>query len=399
MITVPTSPEEAYRKFDALAAQHIEGLRKLTKSIQDARSERNTEAIKESLKVPRKPTFPLRPPCASPSPSVALPQEYDDALERYIPVLMGQARIYWDMGNYSQVEVLFRQAGEFCSEHDTWKLNVGHMFFMQAKYREVRTQGLRAQGGDPLLTPRPAQAIHYYEPLVNRHLQNDNIIDVTAIVLANLCVSYIMTSQNERVRCRPPAAQSPPPPAPLTTGLPRHRRRSSCARSRTRSVASRQTSPTGRCSTSASSTSSSARSIAARATLSLAWTASSSLSSPSNASSPPTPGARTGGGPPIGRFLPLTPALCCCEGRPRFYAKRCLLSMGETLAKNMIMISDESFARILDFLDQADRVGKDIRTVIDTGSEEAKVDPAKHNVSFEARQIKRLYLRLRSNAE
>lgn len=51
MITVPTSPEEAYRKFDALAAQHIEGLRKLTKSIQDARSERNTEAIKESLKV------------------------------------------------------------------------------------------------------------------------------------------------------------------------------------------------------------------------------------------------------------------------------------------------------------------------------------------------------------
>lgn len=73
--------------------------------------------------------------------------------------------------------------------------------------------------------------------------------------------------------------------------------------------------------------------------------------------------------------------------------------MGETLAKNMIMITDESFARILDFLDSADRVGKDIRTVIDTGSEEAKVDPEKHNVSFEARQIKRLYLRLRSNAE
>jgi hypothetical protein len=28
---------------------------------------------------------------------------YDDALERYIPVLMGMARIYWDRENYPQV--------------------------------------------------------------------------------------------------------------------------------------------------------------------------------------------------------------------------------------------------------------------------------------------------------
>mmetsp|Transcript_13037 Transcript_13037/g.41206 ORF Transcript_13037/g.41206 Transcript_13037/m.41206 type:complete len:94 (-) Transcript_13037:419-700(-) len=39
------------------------------------------------------------------------------------------------------------------------------------------------------------EAIRYYEPIVKKNA--DNILNVTAIVLANLCVSYIMTSQNE----------------------------------------------------------------------------------------------------------------------------------------------------------------------------------------------------------
>lgn len=83
-----------------------------------------------------------------------------------------QAKAYWDKGNYAQVEKIFRQSAEFCSEHETWKLNVAHVFFMQDnKYRD---------------------AIKYYEPFVRR--QMDDLLNITAIVLANLCVSYIMTS-------------------------------------------------------------------------------------------------------------------------------------------------------------------------------------------------------------
>lgn len=33
--------------------------------------------------------------------------------------------------NHAQVEKLFRQSAEFCSEHEVWKLNVAHVFFMQ----------------------------------------------------------------------------------------------------------------------------------------------------------------------------------------------------------------------------------------------------------------------------
>ena len=46
---------------------------------------------------------------------------------------MSQARIYWDRENYPMVEKLFFQSAEFCSEHEVWKLNVAHVFFMQVR--------------------------------------------------------------------------------------------------------------------------------------------------------------------------------------------------------------------------------------------------------------------------
>ena len=101
--------------------------------------------------------------------------EYEDTLEKYIPVLMAQAKIYWNLENYPMVEKLFRKSVEFCNDHHVWKLNVAHVLFMQEnKYKE---------------------AIGFYEPIVKKHY--DNILKVSAIVLANLCVSYIMISQNE----------------------------------------------------------------------------------------------------------------------------------------------------------------------------------------------------------
>merc|ERR1719409_2522511 len=99
-------------------------------------------------------------------------KEYDEALETYIPVLMAMAKIYWEIKNYAMVEKIFRQSAEFCSEHDVWKLNVAHVFFMQeTKFKE---------------------AIRYYEPVVRK--TEEHMLDIQAIVLANLCVSYIMTS-------------------------------------------------------------------------------------------------------------------------------------------------------------------------------------------------------------
>ena len=44
---------------------------------------------------------------------------------------MLQAHIYWDRQQYSRVQQAFQQSAEFCSEHETWRLNLAHTLFMQ----------------------------------------------------------------------------------------------------------------------------------------------------------------------------------------------------------------------------------------------------------------------------
>ncbi|XP_032393400.1 intraflagellar transport protein 70A isoform X2 [Etheostoma spectabile] len=150
LLTCQTAPEEAFRKFDEMNGKLTEQLRKLAKQVQEARLARDDEAQKKTL------------------------QDYDLMLEKYIVVLMAQAKIYWNRENFQMVEKIFRKSVEVCNEDDTWKLNVAHVLFMQNKYKE---------------------AIGFYEPIVKKHY--DNILNVSAVVLANLCVSYILTSQNE----------------------------------------------------------------------------------------------------------------------------------------------------------------------------------------------------------
>merc|ERR1712070_30947 len=86
-----------------------------------------------------------------------------------------------------------------------------------------------------------------------------------------------------------------------------------------------------------------------------------------------------------------------------YYAKRCFLALAEALAKHMIMLSDSTFHEILQFFDDCDKHGKQIKSNIGTGvtnipegmeamlgiEEEAKT------VSWEARVLKKMYLKLR----
>ncbi|CAL1587596.1 unnamed protein product [Knipowitschia caucasica] len=150
LLTCQTAPEEAFRKFDEMNGKMTEQLRKVAKQLQEARLARDDDGQKRAL------------------------QEYDQMLEKYIVVLMAQAKIYWNRENFVMVEKIFHKSVEVCNEDDTWKLNVAHVLFMQNKYKE---------------------AIGFYEPIVKKHYES--ILNVSAVVLANLCVSYIMTSQNE----------------------------------------------------------------------------------------------------------------------------------------------------------------------------------------------------------
>mmetsp|Transcript_59566 Transcript_59566/g.134798 ORF Transcript_59566/g.134798 Transcript_59566/m.134798 type:complete len:157 (-) Transcript_59566:214-684(-) len=81
-----------------------------------------------------------------------------------------------------------------------------------------------------------------------------------------------------------------------------------------------------------------------------------------------------------------------------YYAKRCFLALAENMAKHMLMLKDSSMHEILSFLDAADQHGAKIPTVIAPSvviEGQQYEDQSTHNVSFEARQIKKLYLKLR----
>jgi tetratricopeptide repeat protein 30 len=76
-----------------------------------------------------------------------------------------------------------------------------------------------------------------------------------------------------------------------------------------------------------------------------------------------------------------------------FYAKRCFVALYDALTKHMMTIKDSIFLEILEFFDQCDVYGRTIP---------ARVDPLssaedKNSVSYEARYLKSLYLRLQFN--
>lgn len=296
-VTLQASPEEAYRKFDDLATKHIDLLRKLTKKIQDARISQSNDQIKDSLK------------------------EYDDALEDFMPVLMAQANIYWSRGNYLQVEKIFRQTAEFCSEHEAWKLNVAHVFFLQGdKYEE---------------------AIRYYEPFVKKY--EDNILDVQAIILANLCVCYVMTSRNEKAE-------------DLLRSIEREEEEELMREPEKRLY----------------------HLCIVNLVIGTLYCSKGNYE------------------------FGIKRVIKGMDPYPRklgtdtwYYAKRCFAAMAIGLSKQMVSVNDDVFVSTLEFLDHIDQHGKKIPAVNENNDEPENHEPMNRTVSQEARILKRLYLHLR----
>jgi tetratricopeptide repeat protein 30 len=74
-----------------------------------------------------------------------------------------------------------------------------------------------------------------------------------------------------------------------------------------------------------------------------------------------------------------------------FYAKRCMMSLIETLTKHMLVLPDSSYNELLNFLDAVEIHGKKVKTVIDPLEEADE----KKTAAYEAKLIKKLVLKLR----
>jgi tetratricopeptide repeat protein 30 len=146
LITQQTSPEDAFRKFDEMGSKYTNEMRKLMKQMQEIKSNPGTQTfagaaaalVVASTSAAASSSSTAAASAAGTATTASLPEvvrkitsQQEDLLSLYMPVLMSQAKIYWDLEMYAHVEKVFRKSVEFCSEHDIWKLNVAHVLFMQ----------------------------------------------------------------------------------------------------------------------------------------------------------------------------------------------------------------------------------------------------------------------------
>lgn len=346
-VLLTTSLDEAYLKFDILSNKYIEKLRSLTKQIQDVRLNRennrgpNTEETNHTL---------LK----------NLLLKYDEEINAFLPILMKQISIYWNLNNYVMVEKILLSCNEFCHDNEIWKLNYAHVLYVQEnKYNE---------------------AIKYYEPIItrltsspaanggmNNYMMNGNtssssLLDIQAIILANLCVSYIMTSQNE-----------------IAEDLMRRIEKEEERLSYHSLMASNNNS----LSNSSSSTSSSSNYYhlcIVNLVIGTLYCAKGNFEFG------------------ISRVIKsLEPYEKKLHYDTWYYAKRSLMALLDLLAKNLITLKDSSFVEIFDFLNNIEKVGKNYSAEM---NEEIVLDidinnesKPKNTIAYEARQIKNLFLK------
>uniref|UniRef100_A0AAQ4PEB3 Tetratricopeptide repeat protein 30 n=1 Tax=Gasterosteus aculeatus aculeatus TaxID=481459 RepID=A0AAQ4PEB3_GASAC len=317
LLTCQTAPEEAFRKFDEMNGKLTEQLRKLAK--QEARMSRDDDGQKKAL------------------------QENDQTQEKYIVVLMAQAKIYWNRENFQMVEKIFRKSVEVCNDDDTWKLNVAHVLFMQAKYKD---------------------AIGFYEPIVKKHYDNVEqcniqecpckckpsvtpgnseepaaILNVSAVVLANLCVSYILTSQNEEAEELMRKIEKEE--EQISYDDPEKKVFHLCI---------------------------------VNLVIGTLYCAKGNYEFG------------------ISRVIKsLEPYNKKLGTDTWFYAKRCFLSLLENMSKHMVMLKDAVVQECIQFLEHCEAYGREVPAVIEQPLEETRVHVGKNTVTYEARLLKALF--------
>ena len=170
-----TSPLEASEMLTIQLAKYLPKLRVGKREVSSAHSTRPaTQQHRPATSVAQRPTTALeRKQHAHAETKQA---ELKAILEYYIPTLMLQAKIYFDQRDFTAAEQVLQKASHFCSNNDAYQTNLANIMFAEGKFEE---------------------SIEHYELLLKNHAEAD-IFKISPLALANLCVAYLMTDQNEK---------------------------------------------------------------------------------------------------------------------------------------------------------------------------------------------------------
>ena len=94
-------------------------------------------------------------------------------------MIVYQARIFWDQKDYKSVELTLEASYDICYESQVFRTNLAHSIYMQGATRYT-------------------DAIQKYEGLLADFDLLSNLLSAETIVLANLCVCYLITKQSDK---------------------------------------------------------------------------------------------------------------------------------------------------------------------------------------------------------
>lgn len=77
-----------------------------------------------------------------------------------------------------------------------------------------------------------------------------------------------------------------------------------------------------------------------------------------------------------------------------FYAKRCFLSLLEHLSKQVITVRDSVMQDCIQFLTQCEKQGREVKAMEEPPLEVETLHPGKNTVSYEARILKAIFLQI-----
>eukprot|EP00986_Skeletonema_menzelii_P002032 scaffold556_cov144-Skeletonema_menzelii.AAC.1 len=179
-VTSMTSPTET------LERSVVERAKRLKLEMKRLRSKKlpSTRAATASIRPTSSRPSSSRPMSSRPSTAVTqrdlarATKEFEISVNEFVPLLMLQAKTLWDQGGYAKTEAFLQQHSEILGDSDVFCENMAHSLFLQ--------QGDKFE-----------ESIPYYEMLINSHTEASNLLELPAMALANLCVAYILTNQNE----------------------------------------------------------------------------------------------------------------------------------------------------------------------------------------------------------
>jgi tetratricopeptide repeat protein 30 len=152
LIQEEKQPEEAIKQYDTIIASYKKNLDTIAKKLEQGGGDTEKHS--------------------------SLAEEKKYIIDRLVCVLSNKARIFWEAKDFVKTEQVFDEVKDYCKGSEIFNMNMGHSLFMQEeRYDEV---------------------IEYYEEIVKKHKDNLNEVDI--FVLANLCLCYILTKQEEKAQ-------------------------------------------------------------------------------------------------------------------------------------------------------------------------------------------------------